>query len=369
MSSVPDPSSPTHSPADHGPSSSSPTHPSRDDPQPCGSNSSTLLDLPNQPSASDETPHPNPLFNTPPVVGEPSSRSLLPTPMPRSILPLLLCLVCSKTLRHPTTLHCGHTVCSEHVQSSPDDSSDPPPPGGPMLLICPLTSCVSLMNPSSAAAPNIPSTSRVVYVPAPPAHRNVRQHPSRQVTHVPDPKTDVTIGKVMNLISRAQEWIESEDRGLPPDPDRFVPLPPDANDDDDDSDHESDHAVFIEDEHEHEPEPEPEPEPDSSQTPTRSSLGSLHRRPSPRQRGSSASGTISLRPKKRRRCHVSQSSGPTLHPPPSLDPGMDNARARFEKELQSELTCEICFAMMYQPMTTPCQHVSMCHGLFNLIPL
>ena len=33
-------------------------------------------------------------------------------------------------------------------------------------------------------------------------------------------------------------------------------------------------------------------------------------------------------------------------------------RAEFEKELLSELTCEICFALMWQPVTTPCQHVS-----------
>ena len=28
------------------------------------------------------------------------------------------------------------------------------------------------------------------------------------------------------------------------------------------------------------------------------------------------------------------------------------------KELLSELTCEICFTILYQPVTTPCQHVS-----------
>lgn len=28
----------------------------------------------------------------------------------------------------------------------------------------------------------------------------------------------------------------------------------------------------------------------------------------------------------------------------------------FEKELQAELTCEICFVLLYCPVTTPCQH-------------
>lgn len=30
--------------------------------------------------------------------------------------------------------------------------------------------------------------------------------------------------------------------------------------------------------------------------------------------------------------------------------------ARFEKDLLVELTCEICFILLYEPLTTPCQH-------------
>jgi hypothetical protein len=42
--------------------------------------------------------------------------------------------------------------------------------------------------------------------------------------------------------------------------------------------------------------------------------------------------------------------------PQMRDPPL-NTLARFEKELLTELTCEICFTLFYQPVTTPCQHV------------
>lgn len=38
---------------------------------------------------------------------------------------------------------------------------------------------------------------------------------------------------------------------------------------------------------------------------------------------------------------------------------------KFEKDLMAELTCEICFMLLYQPITTPCQHV----GLFIFLSL
>lgn len=33
----------------------------------------------------------------------------------------------------------------------------------------------------------------------------------------------------------------------------------------------------------------------------------------------------------------------------------------FEKDLLLELTCEICFMLFYEPITTPCQHVRCLH--------
>jgi hypothetical protein len=49
-------------------------------------------------------------------------------------------------------------------------------------------------------------------------------------------------------------------------------------------------------------------------------------------------------------------------PPRALSP-----RARLEKELLTELTCEICFQLLYQPITTPCQHVRKCISMTFLI--
>jgi hypothetical protein len=65
--------------------------------------------------------------------------------------------------------------------------------------------------------------------------------------------------------------------------------------------------------------------------------------------------TTSLRT--RRRKHLStrrpvHGQEDTNIPPP-------NPIAWFEKEMLSELTCEICFMLLYQPVTTPCQHVSL----------
>lgn len=41
---------------------------------------------------------------------------------------------------------------------------------------------------------------------------------------------------------------------------------------------------------------------------------------------------------------------------PSRRPGPEEAQ-HFEKELLQELTCEICYMLLYKPITSPCQHV------------
>jgi hypothetical protein len=46
-----------------------------------------------------------------------------------------------------------------------------------------------------------------------------------------------------------------------------------------------------------------------------------------------------------------------LLPPRRLDAPAQSAD-HFEKEVLTELTCEICFNLLYQPVTSPCQHVS-----------
>jgi hypothetical protein len=41
-------------------------------------------------------------------------------------------------------------------------------------------------------------------------------------------------------------------------------------------------------------------------------------------------------------------------PDEPLIPSVDSS---FEKELYTECSCEICYTLLYEPMTTPCQHV------------
>jgi len=69
----------------------------------------------------------------------------------------------------------------------------------------------------------------------------------------------------------------------------------------------------------------------------------------------------SSRPRKRRRRHTSDSRHPS---------GSGGALlAEFDKTLTTELICEICFMLFYQPVTTPCQHVrisSFCFGMNTL---
>ncbi|KAG9317281.1 glucose-6-phosphate dehydrogenase [Chiua virens] len=56
-------------------------------------------------------------------------------------------------------------------------------------------------------------------------------------------------------------------------------------------------------------------------------------------------------------------SDPEDHSLPDPDPHRDDPDSvtsplhHFEKALFTELTCEICFMLLYQPVTTPCQHI------------
>ena len=57
-----------------------------------------------------------------------------------------------------------------------------------------------------------------------------------------------------------------------------------------------------------------------------------------------SSPASTLRPRKRRKMS-------------DWRPTADAWQGRFEKDLLSEVTCEICFMLLYHPVTTPCQHV------------
>ncbi|EPQ59241.1 hypothetical protein GLOTRDRAFT_70507, partial [Gloeophyllum trabeum ATCC 11539] len=217
--------------------------------------------------------------------------------MPRHLRPLLYCHCCRppSPIVAPTTLHCGHTVCADHVRSdgSPPSSSSAPA-ALPLLPTCPLPSCSRPSTHQSPAAFTIPPTSRVVYRPAP----SISDPPplTTVAIKVPDPKVDVVVSKVIDLVERMDKLAEEGE-------DEFR------------------------------------------------SRSSSRSRPSQRPR------------KRRRHLHLPDPQAQqraNVPGPSSLGAGGDSSpeslSAKLEKELMGELTCEICYMLLHQPVTTPCQH-------------
>ncbi|EIN10633.1 LON-domain-containing protein [Punctularia strigosozonata HHB-11173 SS5] len=248
--------------------------------------------------------------------------------MPAHLLQLLHCPVCAPpaVLVAPTTLHCGHTVCSAHVRSHPAASSSASSASSstslPILPSCPLPTCAPAATVRThAGRPNIPAASRVVYESAP-----VAPVPNARIT-VPHPRVDVTVSKLLALATRYSV--------------RRPHTPPRVHEgDSSDSDDEDDLYAA----------------PDA---PPRSSPPSAHAR---RERDTSTSPPQPPR-KRRRRQETSSLHSTTPSPPPSSRvsyasrvPSPTPPAARFEKDVLNELTCEICFALFFQPITTPCQH-------------
>ncbi|KAJ7890782.1 hypothetical protein B0H13DRAFT_2252636 [Mycena leptocephala] len=171
---------------------------------------------------------------------------------------------------------------------------------------CPLPQCAP---PTGPARPRIPPTSRVNYFPPPPPA-------PLPPAPVDAPKLDVTINKIIALL----DSVLADDQ---------------PSDDDDDDDYD---------------------------VPPRSPI--VRNRPD--------SAVAPGRPRKRQRLHdidddddgdllshlrasaVRQRDtdphAPLLPDPRSAQP------PNIEKELQTELSCEICFMLLYNPVTTPCQH-------------
>ena len=245
-------------------------------------------------------------------------------------LALLVCPVCDAVFDAPTTLRCGHTVCTSHIKvyDPPPSPGPPTPPHSPPLHFppsCPLPTCSPI--PVHSPQLTVPSTSPVAYFPAPPASLLVQNRVRAE------PGVDVTLAKIISLVRRAQreeqEWVsddsETED---PPSP----PLPPPAS---------------------------------SSSTPNlhrpdRPTLTPLHFASGSRPRPPSTSPASSLRPRKRPKisgCRRTDVGYDGTRAELTDDPGRISVQARFEKDLLAEVTCEICFMLLFQPVTTPCQHV------------
>ena len=336
----------------------------------------------------------------------------------RRLLPLLSCPLCVvdggnvpyPLLHHPFTLRCGHTVCSSHLKTA-----DPAQP-------CPLPVCSSTPNPNTAR-PNIPSSSRVIYLPAVPPPPSAPYAPSDQL----EQRVDITISKLIEVVSRHSQ---------PP------TLAPNQRDSDhSDGDGHQDHPPGQVPPRTSLPSSDEEIEfrptrdlnrssglrrrrrrtpnlstnsaipnhsestltsasttsvvsADSGADSYPSSSGHSGRSPPPRTAGGESSDGSDLspepprkRPRRDTRSLVTDretqsraiepgaetgnsdnQDHPSANGPqpdrfdaePRRDPEESDQepRTRINKELLTELSCDICFTIYHHPVTTPCQHVS-----------
>ena len=298
---------------------------------------------------------------------------------PDDFLPLLHCPLCdpSALLQNPITLRCGHTVCGTHlVQSAsssssssfslasliPSSSQRTPPP-------CPIPTCPSL-NPSTkplAVHPN----ARVNFIPPP---------PNASVFHIDQDdegllhsRSDVTVNKILSLLVRSEASFPSSDHPSTSDDDETGPEDHDAP------------GGSVESESDLDEEGSTTTNTHSDRARPRSTSFSASRpsnvAPSFRASADPSTSTSGHRP---RRSRDNYSQSPSPEPPRkrlrrtpiqhanTVDSpirfrhtrgkaGSDDSLAsavRLEKDLMAELQCQICFALMWQPVTTPCQHVS-----------
>ncbi|KAG8747536.1 hypothetical protein FRC10_000672 [Ceratobasidium sp. 414] len=358
-------------------------------PAPCpasGSGSSKLSDEPGcstrsirsptvtAPTALDRGSAPAPGASThiPPVHAQFSSQlSIMPSshtdpplqpaatpPRPSALLPLLRCAYCRLLLHAPTTLNCGHTVCSKHM--TPDghpslrvDTAHParplapapapahtpvsPAPLNPSYhprpLPCPVEGCrprqparVHILARSSELDPR----TGVTFAPANNhSSANAPAEP-RHSLRGPVVRLDVTISKLLELIANAARAQSS-----------FVASPSTRR-----------HSLSGSD-------AEGDSDDDECQTSTRTRhlrlprSSALDRAPSNSPSEASnpdrAPSESPPRPSKRQRTTVPVQTASGL-------PDRTPTQPAFEKELLSELTCEICYMLLYNPITTPCQH-------------
>ncbi|KAH7887724.1 PUA-like domain-containing protein [Phlebopus sp. FC_14] len=159
---------------------------------------------------------------------------------------------------------------------------------------CPIPSCSSSSHPGPP--PSIPSSSRVAFCPAPPVSPQTSS-PGHLAQRV-----DVRVNNIVELLRADAEQLSGDVLGT-------------CSNSDDESDGEQSW------------------QPDPSDAP-------LH-----------LPSTLSHPPSPDLNSHH------RLDPPVvPVSPPCITSPEEFEKALSSELNCEICFMMLYQPVTTPCQH-------------
>ncbi|KAI0003075.1 PUA-like domain-containing protein [Russula compacta] len=235
------------------------------------------------------------------------------------LLPLLHCPLCppSSTLTLPVTLFCGHTVCAKHVSvpaNLPCSSSSSLPqshlPLRPLLRLtpCPLRDCVA-----SPSAPTPPPSFLLLLV-SPSTLPSVF---NQTVTRLPF--------KLATVIHRYNQR-QAQSTQRPPDIDS-------GSSTDSQTDEEIPDKAYTAGSSKN----TPGDDVSLSSIPHKVSSDGLHHQGPAR---------LSSARKRRRK---------QLPPPRRLAPAQ-SAADHFEKELHTELCCEICFNLLYQPITSPCQH-------------
>lgn len=347
------------------------------------------------------------------------------------LAPLLQCPACDQIITHPTTLICGHTVCSKHVLLTPtegaashlepdtSDSTNPQPAHTP-LPSCPILTCYTPggarplrrrdtpIFTSSQSHPDDPVFPPVIYMP-PPNDQFSTRHPPPPLAKVkiPHPRIDVTLKRVLDVLGRFVD--------LRVEPEILASGPPTA-------------GVVVS-------RRELRTRSASRSSSTNNSVRGTQRGVRDLRRSSRSSSPIGAlvhnvpnqpedasiipgaflsghslkgddvpvidtqkqRPVKSRRLgpdvsHVvparksSRTSSPL--PPPSEPPVMTTAKignSKVASELERlhpaklaalteavlpEMTCDVCYQLFYDPVTTPCQHVSRCTvGVIQVPPL
>ncbi|KAG8718888.1 hypothetical protein FRC08_004107 [Ceratobasidium sp. 394] len=313
-------------------------------------------------------PSPGASVHIPPAAAQSSQLSTMPSshpdpprqpahapPRPSALLPLLRCAYCRLLLHAPTTLNCGHTVCSKHMTPdghpllrdtahparplapapapthSPVSSAPLNPSHHPRLPPCPVQGCqprqparVHILERPN----NLDSRAGVTFAPAnddSPANASAPRHLRGPVVRL-----DVTISKLLELVTNAARAQSSSAAGPRSRRHSLSDSDPDANSDD-----------------------------DEGQTGTRTRYPRLPRSSAPDRNPSHSPSEASNpdrapsesppRPSKRQRTTVPVQTASGL-------PDRTPTAPAFEKELLSELTCEICYMLLYNPITTPCQH-------------
>ncbi|KAI1786509.1 hypothetical protein LXA43DRAFT_53207 [Ganoderma leucocontextum] len=271
---------------------------------------------------SSPTPSSNASSSSLPLTDEPC---LQPHMLPDHLLRVLQCPLCppASLLRAPVTLHCGHTFCASHFAPRNVPSTSKPPESASTLPQCRLPIC----SPS----------------------------PCSLTTFSHTPPTDVTTNKLLGLLDRASR------EGIQPDP-----FPPHFSDDHDDHT-DSERELESDPELEYLPILPQSPSSGSSSSPTRDSAdpSTASGSSSPR-RPRSPEASPSLHPRKRRRRLRLPPASSQSHAQPHHRNDHDRYTSdRLEKELLTELSCEICFGLFWQPITTPCQHTFCKRCLFR----